>query len=80
MGMSEKYGEKDTHNPIIAIEMIDEKWLAKPDGPETAAVEVGHTKQDCLNWMKGKTGSFLFARRVCRLKGEEVTMIKVSEI
>lgn len=73
--MSETYGSKDTHNPIIAVEMFGEN-LVSP----VIIEDVGHTKQDCHNWMKGKVGSFIFSRRVCTLRGEEVKSIKVSEI
>jgi len=88
-----KYGTKESHNPILAIQMVEENQRlddASSEGGCTVTgnvarltlTPVGHTKADCDKWMK-KTetkGKVLFARFVTEMDGGPVSIYKVKEV
>lgn len=69
-----KYGEKGTHNPIMAV------W---DDGSGSLKVEknIGFTKQDCIKWMKSKVKceSVDFMRLVVTLSGSIKEVYNLKE-
>ena len=73
------YGDKDTHNPIIAIQYEKETEAATS---MLKLTPVGHHKTDCLKWMKANkvTDKVTFARFVCTLDGGLVESYQVKEV
>ncbi len=73
---------KTTRNPIMALTDLPPESAASV-GANRFTVEddnVGFTKQDYINWQKGRTGKFLFVRKVCELETKETKKVTVREV